>query len=205
MAMAMQRRKVSLMRSGFVLLAMLFGLAACRESAPVKASLDSGVGIDAGAAISAVHEARAELTLVGDAGRQTFDLLKTDGGWLDSSFEDVPSALELRVEPVPAVAVRVRLLDWTNRLVSSDDVMETDAQRLQYNIRLLEPLRRGRTYQLELDAESEVPVAEDAGMGEVESLWRFRVAGEIEPEPTAAKKSSGGQLKPKANKGRRRR
>ncbi len=203
--MEMSLRLLAARAFSWAFLLTLFGLPACRQTAALVGTVDSGAAIDAGVSGSVAREARAELTLIGDAGRQTFDLLKADGGLLESLSEDVPQGLELRVEPVPTVPVRVRLFDWTNRLVSSDDVMETDAQKLQYTIRLLEPLRRGRTYQLEIDAESEAPFRADSGINEFESLWRFRVAGEIEAEPAAAKKSSAAQSKPKANKERRRR
>jgi hypothetical protein len=78
---------------------------------------------------------------------------------------------------------RVRLFDWTDKVVPSDDrPFESDAG-LDYRIGLLEPLKVGRTYDLVIDAQAGGPLQDLAGGTRNDLHLTLKVRGEIAPEP----------------------
>ncbi|MDX2014508.1 MAG: hypothetical protein SFW67_30200 [Myxococcaceae bacterium] len=145
---------------------------------PAPESMDAAVDagpIDAGVVAAAPLTFRLTATLV-DGGLQTFDDLDA-GLVLDPS-----RALELSAS-VGLVGARVRLLDWTDAVVASDDSLETSDAGFSYRIDLLQPLKSGRSYSVLVDAESAERVSD--GLGREFDEWRLgvRVTGEVQPEP----------------------
>jgi len=100
------------------------------------------------------------------------------------------AALELKL-PSPLVDARVRVMDWNDAVVESDD----QATGLSYRIGLLQPLKSGRRYALLIDAETQDTFSDAAGRHFDEVRIELLVTGEVQPEP--------GQ-KPKSKKSKRR-
>lgn len=108
------------------------------------------------------------------------------------------------IEPPRSVAVRLprrlkdgrlRLMDHEDKVVASDDSLSADG--LGYEIAPAEPLRRGRTYTLLLDAEVGAAVADEAGVALDDWEFAFVIAGDPEPAPAPAKPAAASKAKPK--------
>lgn len=171
------------MRSVILVSAALF-FVACpdRSTTEIPAVIDAGepdAGIvDAGPPLPLTLEPTVTAT-ARDAG--TIEL-RTGG-----ETDDV-TALTVSI-PVKLKDFRVRLMDWRDQIVPSDDELMADGKT--YVITLSEPLKTGRSYTLKLDAELGPVVTDDSG-----SIWNdwelgFRISGDVQPEPGATNKKSG--------------
>ena len=89
----------------------------------------------------------------------------------------------------PAADIRIRVIDWADRVVASDDSQSLDGGLFNYSATFVEPLRTGRRYQLLIDSQS----GTDAEFEDLELPIQIR--GEIAPEP-------GSRSKPKPKKRR---
>ena len=99
---------------------------------------------------------------------------------------DQASSLSIAL-PIKLKDFRIRLLDFRDQVVVSDDELAADGR--SYVITLAEPLKTGRSYTLVLDAELGPVVTDDSGGTWNDWELDFRIAGEVQPEPGAAKKA----------------
>lgn len=111
-----------------------------------------------------------------------------DGGTVPVTAKaEVDPAISLTISlPIKLKDFRIRLLDFRDQIVVSDDELQADGRT--YLIALPQPLKTGRTYSLVLDAELGPVVTDDSG-----GTWNdwelvFQVTGDVQPEPGAAKK-----------------
>lgn len=116
-----------------------------REAADASipsSSLSRARGIDVELTVEAVDGGRTTLTLTG---------LGLDAG---ASEIEPTRLLELRLSPRPQ-SPRIRLFDWTEQIVESNDtgLSSDDDPIYAYRIEALEPLHAGRTYILTVDSE----------------------------------------------------
>jgi hypothetical protein len=143
-----------------------------------------------------------EAALVVDAGPPplpplTFQLVATfvDGGLsrldaLDAGVTVEPTrALEL-TSPVGLAGVRVRLLDWADAVVPSDDQLETSDGGFRYRLELTQPLKSGRTYSLLVDGESADQFSDVFGRDHEPCRVPLRILGDLEPEAGQASKKT---------------
>ena len=142
-------------------------------------SRDVDAGFDAGTALpdGGTHGALSiQLVVEFDGGSELFD-----GGQIAAA-----TALTLRF---PALKdARVRLLDWADAIVPSDDVATAnDAGLLDYRISVLAPLKTGRAYSIELDSQSGGALTDASGGTWDDLTIPLRVRGELESDPPAAK------------------
>lgn len=166
------------MRTILVILAACAVLTACPEKRVEAALADSGLepdaGIDAGV-IDAGPTAPASLEI-------TVAAVTRDGGVteLKANAETEPASSIQVTLPIKLKDFRIRLLDWRDQLVVSDDELDPSGRTL--TIALPEPLKTGRSYRLILDAELGPVVTDEAGA--IFNDWEmpFRVAGEVVPE-----------------------
>jgi hypothetical protein len=98
---------------------------------------------------------------------------------------DAATALTISL-PIKLKDFRIRLLDFREQIVTSDDELMADGRT--YVITLPEPLKTGRGYSLVLDAELGPIVTDDSGGTWNDWELAFRIAGDVQPEPGAVKK-----------------
>lgn len=164
-----------------VLFVVLIGvtLLGCPEDRPaLPAPVDAGspeVIIDAGPV---------------DAGPSSLDPVVT-AAWADGGSAIVTAQAE--IEPATSLTValptslkdfRIRLLDFREQVVASDDELSADGRT--YRIVPTQPLQTGRRYSLQLDAELGPVVTDTAGATFEDWQLEFRVTGEVVPEKPAA-------------------
>lgn len=107
----------------------------------------------------------------------------SDGGLTPLAPEAIvapTSALQLAL-PVRLTDFRVRLVDWTDHVVASDDELSADGRH--YRVGLLAPLATGRAFTLHLEAERGLEMVDEAGATYEDWSLPFRVAGEVEAPP----------------------
>jgi hypothetical protein len=92
---------------------------------------------------------------------------------------DPPIALTVSL-PVQLKDFRIRLMDWRDQVVTSDDELQADGRTLR--ISLPEPLKTGRSYTLVLDAELGPVVTAQSGRTYNDWELPFRIAGEVQPD-----------------------
>lgn len=168
------------MRSILVILGATLVLTACPEkrvdsiadSGPETNALDAGLdagSIDAGPPMPSSLEISVAATLV-------------DGGVteLKANAEVEPIKTLLVTLPIKLKDFRIRLLDWRDQLVVSDDELDPAGRAL--TITLPEPLKTGRSYSLVLDAELGPIVTDEAGGTFNDWDLPFRISGEVVPE-----------------------
>lgn len=170
---------------GFSLASALCG---CPES-PRLAPTDAGpsAAVDAG-------------PLVVDAGPPPLTLLvrfeAADGG-PDVVVDTGSDAGLVFIEPARAIElsaslglddVRVRLFDWSDAIVQSDDRLERTDAGFHYRIELAAPLKTGRSYSLLLDGETQDAFRDQAGREHLELRVNVRVTADVQPEPGARPK-----------------
>lgn len=144
------------------------------EDASVPAEVDAGV--DAGAVDAGPEPLRFTLALdLVDAGTLVLDGL--DAG---ETFEPI-AALTLSF-PAPLEDVRVRVMDWTDAVVPSDDEQTVDGG-FSYRITFTQPLKTGRGYSLLVDAETGDTFRDARGTEHAELRLPFRISGDVQPEP----------------------
>jgi hypothetical protein len=123
-----------------------------------------------------------ELTVVGADGGRTVLGDSGDGGAL---VVEPTRVLEVRLTPRPT-APRIRLFDWTEQIVESNDTglgSATDAA-YAYRIELLEPLQPGRTYVLTVDSELGPRLFDTSGSPLGDVRLSLKVAGEPKADGT---------------------
>jgi hypothetical protein len=143
--------------------------------AAVDAGLDSGAAIDAGpvdASVAFEIHVRAE----SDAGVATELEFVASAAPVDAvQVLEVATSVELR-------DYRIRLYDWADQIVPSDDLAIVDGG-ITYRIGLLAPLRTGRTYSLVLDADLGASMLDPAGRPLDDVRLTLNVRGEVQVEP----------------------
>lgn len=154
--------------------------------ASTEVPLDAGDATDAGAEpVDAGPE-----TL-----RFTLSFALADGGTLEADHDtaqplqlDPASTLTLTF-PSPLEDARVRVMDWTDAIVASDDeaTAEPDAG-FTYRITFSQPLKSGRSYSLLIDSEAHETFSDARGHVFDEVRLSLKVSGQVQPEPGAATK-----------------
>ncbi len=153
--------------------------------------------VDAGPEVSTVDAGPSDAGPAIDAGRPAMQLeislIQVDGGVVMA-----PSgARQVETEAVSAIRLtatvdladaRIRVIDWADRVVPSDDTATHDGG-LSYDIAFLEPLKTGRSYQLLLDAQSGLSVTDVTGTTHDDVELLIQVRGDVVPEPGAKPKS----------------
>ncbi len=174
----------------FVVLVLLVAACPSRTSLPDAGDVgpaDAAIGNDAGAPDAGADDAGTP-----DASVAFFVALfaEVDGGALlpvdlvqSSATIDAVQTLQVQTS-VDVRDYRVRLFDWAEQIVPSDDVASLDAG-LTYRIGLLQPLRPGRTYSLVIDADLGPTMVDATGRPLDDVRLSINVRGEIQPEPGA--------------------
>lgn len=147
---------------------------------PVEAPIDAGApevdaGFDAG-----VDAGLPPLSF-------TFELETVDAGTisgLDAGMIIDPLKAIVVSFPVPLDDVRLRVMDWNDAVVASDDESTTDGG-LTYRIVFVAPLKTGRGYSLLIDAETGDTFRDARGAQYDEVRVPLRIGGEVQAEPGA--------------------
>jgi hypothetical protein len=175
----------------FLWVAVLVLLTACPSRSPKSTEVDAGLAdaaieVDAGAGDAGVDAGALDASVAFAVAL----FVETDGGMLDP-VDLVQSAATIDVAQVIQVQTsvdlrdyRVRLFDWAEQIVPSDDVATRDGG-LSYRIGLLQPLRPGRTYTLVIDADLGPTMVDPNGRPLDDVRLSLSVRGEIQPEPGA--------------------
>ena len=180
------------------LLGLLLSLAACPRSAPpadadagppdagaLQAALDAGpdadAGLDGGAAAppDAGEPYAVRLWVGTDAG-----LVELTLATLAPTELEPTSRLVLEVWPRPGDP-RIRLFDAADQVLDSDDAAAALDGGLRYQLTLPEPLRAGRGYTLQLDAEQGSTLLDARGRPLDDLRLGLQVRGEPGPDPAA--------------------
>lgn len=153
---------------------------------PDSSMPDAAVAVDAGE-VDAAIDAGPPLPL---SLEPTVTATARDAGTIElKTGSETDDVISLTVSiPVKLKDFRVRLMDWRDQIVPSDDELMADGKT--YVITLLEPLKTGRGYTVKLDAELGPVVTDDTG-----GVWddwelAFRISGDVQPEPGAKTKKS---------------
>lgn len=85
--------------------------------------------------------------------------------------------------PMPLKDFRIRVLDWRDQVVVSDDELMADGKT--YLVTFAEPLKTGHSYRVALDAELGPIVTAESGQEVDDWELKFKIAGEIVPEAPA--------------------
>ncbi len=157
-------------------------LSAC----PDVSGPDAAAPFDAGEPDAAIIDAGPPLPLTLEPGVVA---IARDGGGVEvkagAQLEDV-ATLSVSL-PVRLKDFRVRLMDWRDQIVPSDDELLADGKT--YVITLQEPLKTGRGYALKLDAELGPIVTDETGATWNDWDLSFRIAGDVVPDPKPTKQS----------------
>ncbi len=170
-------------------------VAGCSKPAPSgipDAAIEAKVAVDAG--LTALDAGPA------DAGpplplELPFAVVATrvDGGTEALTFVegraelDPARGFELTI-PLVLKDYRVRLMDWSDQIVPSDEVATVADGGISYRIDLVQPLHTGRTYQLQIEAEFGPEILDAAGRTWDDVRVHLAVRGELEPAPGKAPK-----------------
>ena len=111
-----------------------------------------------------------------------------DGGSVAVTAKaEIEPATSLTVSlPIKLKDFRIRLIDFREQIVTSDDELLADGRT--YLINLPEPLKTGRGYTVVLDSELGPIVTDETGGTWNDWELAFRIAGDVQPEPGAKKK-----------------
>jgi len=104
----------------------------------------------------------------------------------DATEVDALTGLSLAT-PVRLKDYRVRLFDWADQVVPSDDSAEVSDAGLLYRIDLLQPLKSGRRYSLVVDAEFAPEIDDEAGHHYDDVRLGLKVRCEVQPDKPAKK------------------
>lgn len=170
------------MRSVIVVLVIVVGLTAC-PSETARSALDAAAEFDAGADAGVLIDAGppAPTTL------EPTVVAALDGGVASLVAQgtiEPTNALTLTL-PMKLKDFRVRLLDWRDQVVASDDELMADG--LTYVIAFPEPLKTGRSYTLVLDAELGPVVTAESGATFNDWELPFQISGEVVPDAPVRK------------------
>lgn len=145
--------------------------------------VEPDAGVDAGAPDAGPAPLRFSITFdTVDAGTITVD-------GIDAGTE-VPQVRAVTLSfTEPLDDLRVRVMDWTDAVVASDDEASVDGGFV-YRIAFLAPLKTGRAYSLLLDAETKDTFRDAQGTEYAELRLPFRISGDVQPEPGAPTKKS---------------
>lgn len=165
---------------------LILVFAAFLVACPSSSTPDAAAPIDAGEPDAAIIDAGPPLPLTLEP-----NVVSTarDGGVSDvkvgTQIDDV-TVLSVSL-PVRLKDFRLRLMDWRDQVVPSDDELMADGKT--YVVTLLEPLKTGRGYTLKLDAELGPLVTDETGTTWNDWDLAFRIAGEVQPEPKPTRKT----------------
>lgn len=169
-----------------VLLGLMTGCPSDRREVP-DAAVE--VMVDAGAAEASVVDAGPPAPL-----HLEFTVkARSDGGeealtFIDGAAELEPVTKLSLATPARLKDYRVRLFDWADQAVVSDDAAELTDAGLEYRIELPQPLKTGRRYSLVIDAEFAPQLADEAGRHYDDVRLSLKIRGEIQPDNKPAKK-----------------
>lgn len=117
---------------------------------------------------------------------------RTDGGEDVLTFGEAATEIDPALgftltTPVRLKDYRVRLFDWNDQVVPSDDTAELADGGLTYRIELPEPLKTGRKYSLLVDAELAPEIDDEAGRHYDDVRLELKVRGDVVPDRPAKK------------------
>ncbi|MFT3708449.1 MAG: hypothetical protein QM817_12425 [Archangium sp.] len=98
---------------------------------------------------------------------------------------DSPATITIAI-PIKLKDFRLRLMDWRDQIVVSDDELMADGKTLL--VTPAEPLKTGRSYSLILDSELGPVVTDESGRTFNDWELAFRIAGEVQPDKSDPKK-----------------
>jgi hypothetical protein len=101
----------------------------------------------------------------------------------NAQIEDV-TALTVSM-PIKLKDFRIRLMDWQDKIVVSDDELLADGKT--YLVTPSEPLKSGRNYTLTLDADLGLVITDETGGTWNDWELSFHMTGDVVPEPSARK------------------
>lgn len=112
---------------------------------------------------------------------------KKDGGVSAvTANAQIEEAVALTVAlPARLKDFRLRLMDWSDKLVISDDELQADG--VTWVLTPAEPLKSGRSYTLKLDAELGPVITDEAGGTWNDWELPFHMTGDVQPEPSLKK------------------
>lgn len=164
---------------------LVFTAAGCPEK-PRPSILDAATEIvDAGAPDAGPIDAGPPLPA---QLRLTIDARFADGGAarvepIDGTAEIDPLiGLDVAI-PIRLKDFRLRVLDWADQVVPSDDTADVTDAGIEYRIDLQAPLKTGRSYVLAIDSQFGPVVADEAGRTWEDIRLKLKVRGEVEPDP----------------------
>ncbi len=174
-------------RSFFLVVAV--GLAGCPEkpapdaavAAPAAEPPDAAVAQDAGLPADAGPPPLGELAI-------RLAAVLVDGGVVELAPAlgkvelDAARSLELELG-APLTDYRVRLFDWADQIVPSDDTAHAADAGIAYRLVPVQPLRTGRRYSLVIDAQLGPQLTDALGRGYDDVRLELVVRGVLEPEP----------------------
>lgn len=166
------------MRSVIVAVLVVIALSAC-PSETSRSTVDAAVELDGGADIDAGPPAPTTL--------EPTVVAVLDGGvatLIAQGTIDPATALTVTL-PMKLKDFRVRVLDWRDQVVASDDELMADG--LTYVIAFPDPLKTGRSYTLVLDAELGPVITAETGATFNDWELPFRISGEVVPDAPARK------------------
>ncbi|MEW5737404.1 MAG: hypothetical protein AB1938_00675 [Myxococcota bacterium] len=116
----------------------------------------------------------------------------SDGGeepvsFVDGAAEIDPVSVLVLTTPVRLSDYRVRLFDWADQVVVSDDSAAPGDAGVVYRIALPQPLKTGRRYSLVVDAERAPEISDEAGRHYDDVRLSLKIRGEIQPDTPAKK------------------
>lgn len=87
----------------------------------------------------------------------------------------------------PLQNYRVQLLDWADQVVQSDEAASTTDGGIDYRILPAEPLKAGRSYTLQIEAQTGETITDVRGREYDDVRVALKIKGELAPEPGKAK------------------
>ena len=127
--------------------------------------------------------------------------VEVDGGLEAVEFkanaaEIEPGSVFMITSPVALKDFRVRLIDWADQVVPSDDTAILDGG-LSYRLVLTQPTRPGRSYTLTIDAELGPLLLDRSGHDWEDVRRTLTIRGELQPENGKAVKKKPTPHKPR--------
>jgi hypothetical protein len=120
---------------------------------------------------------------------ETSDGQQHEVPWIDAGVAITPPVAMQLFFARPLIGARVRVMDWTDAVVASDDETNLIDGGFVYRSRFQSLLKAGRQYTLLIDPETGDHFEDSEGHAFEELRVRFRLLGEVQAEqPKSPKK-----------------
>ncbi len=148
------------------------------EDAGQPTATDGGAVVEADGGVSVAKHAvlLVEVNAISDGGLSAvaFD---------ENNTAQVEVLRGLNVNSVGLRDYRIRVIDWVDQVVSSDDTATEVDGGLVYLMNFTQPLKAGRTYTLTIEAQSGTQFTDVQGAPHDDVRYTLKVRGDVEPEP----------------------